>query len=333
MNMQPRLFSGSSHVQLAKDVCSELQIDLGRMHLDRFPDGETNVEILEDVRGCDVFILQSIAGQPNHYLFELLIIIDALKRSSPKSITAIIPYLGYCRQDRRNKPGVPITAKLVANVLAAAKITSLITFDLHSDQVEGFFETTVEHLHCQNLLCNAVRSLIGEECIVVAPDIGSVKIAGHMAKLLDTELAVIKKERLNSFNVSMSLIGSVHNKNVLISDDLCSTAGTLVSAANLCRQEGAKRVIAAVTHGLFVGDAIKNIESSALEYLLITDTVEPQIAFSESIKTVSVAPMISDAIKNICLTQRFYGVVATEYVYVPFKQNVRELVTLPNSRT
>ena len=300
MKKQPILFAGSSHLTLAKDVCKELKINLGRMELNQFPDGETNVQVLENVRGCDVFILQSIVGEPNHYLFELLIIIDALKRSSAKSITAIIPYLGYCRQDRKNKPGVPITAKLVANVLATAGITNLITFDLHADQVEGFFETTVDHLHCQKLLSDVAKNLIGEECTVVAPDIGSIKIAESMTKLLDTELAVIKKERLNSFEVSMTLIGDVNNKSVLITDDLCSTAGTLVAAANLCRQQGAKKIIAAVTHGLFVGDAIKKIETSALEYLLITDTIEPRGFFSNSIKSVSVAPMIAKAIKNIC---------------------------------
>lgn len=300
MKKQPFLFAGSSHLTLAKDVCKELKINLGRMDLNQFPDGETNVQVLENVRGCDVFILQSIVGEPNHYLFELLIIIDALKRSSAKSITAIIPYLGYCRQDRKNKPGVPITAKLVANVLATAGITNLITFDLHADQVEGFFETSVDHLHCQKLLSDVAKKIIGEECTVVAPDIGSIKIAESMTKLLDTELAVIKKERLNSFEVSMTLIGDVNNKSVLITDDLCSTAGTLVAAANLCRQEGAKKIIAAVTHGLFVGDAIKKIETSPLEYLLITDTIEPRGFFSNSIKSISVAPMIAKAIINIC---------------------------------
>lgn len=300
MKKQPILFAGSSHLTLAKDVCKVLKINLGRMDLNQFPDGETNVQVLENVRGCDVFILQSIVGEPNHYLFELLIIIDALKRSSAKSITAIIPYLGYCRQDRKNKPGVPITAKLVANVLATAGITNLITFDLHADQVEGFYETTVDHLHCQKLFSDIAKNLIGEECTVVAPDIGSIKIAESMAKLFDTGLAVIKKERLSSLEVSMTLIGDVNNKNVLITDDLCSTAGTLVAAANLCRQQGAKKIIAAVTHGLFVGDAVKKIETSALEYLLITDTIEPRGYFSNSIKSVSVAPMIAEAIKNIC---------------------------------
>lgn len=300
MKQQPILFAGSSHLKLAEDVCKELNISLGRMHLSQFPDGETDVQILENVRGRDVFVLQSIVIEPNHYLFELLIVIDALKRSSAKSITAIIPYLGYSRQDRKNKPGVPITAKLVANVLAAAGITNLITFDLHADQVEGFFETTVDHLHCQELLYNACKSQDRSDCVVVAPDIGSMKIAESMAKLLNTELAVIKKERLNPFEVSMTLIGDVSHKNVLITDDLCSTAGTLVAAANLCRQHGASKIMGAITHGLFVEEALTKIESSALDCLFITDTIQPRTAFPSCIKTISVAPLIAEAINNCC---------------------------------
>jgi len=300
MTKQPMLFAGSSNVELAKRVCSELEVDLGHMHLGNFPDGETQVQILEDVRGRDVFVLQSIAKQPNHYLFELLIIIDALKRSSPKSITAIIPYLGYCRQDRKNKPGVPITAKLIANILTTAGITNLITFDLHADQVEGFFETTVDHLHCDKLLSNTAQSLVGENSVVVAPDIGSVKIAENMANLLDTSIVVIKKDRLDSFNVDMTLIGEVTDMDVIITDDLCSTAGTLVAAANLCKEKGARRIIAAVTHGLFVNDALNMIESSAIEHLIITDTIEQEGVLPSSITIVSVEEMIAKTMRVIC---------------------------------
>jgi ribose-phosphate pyrophosphokinase len=300
MNKQPILFSGSSHLKLAKDVCHELNVSLGRMHLSQFPDGETDVQILENVRGRDVFVMQSIVMEPNHYLFELLMIIDALKRSFAKSITAIIPYLGYCRQDRKNKPGVPITAKLVANVFSTAGMTNLITFDLHADQIEGFFETTVDNLHCQQLLYDACKHQSGEECIIVAPDMGSMKIAENMARLLNAELAIIKKERLNPFEVNMTLIGNVSNKNVLITDDLCSTAGTLVEAVNLCKQQGAKKIMAAITHGLFVDEALSKIESSVLDYLFTTDTIQHRNTFPASIKTISVAPLIAEAIKNCC---------------------------------
>jgi ribose-phosphate pyrophosphokinase len=278
MTKYPLLFAGSSHPELANEISVELGISLGRRDLSQFPDGELSVEIQEDVRGKDVFVLQSIAADPNRYLMELLIMIDALKRASAKSIVAIIPYFGYCRQDRKNKPGVAIAAKLVANLLVTAGATHLITWDLHADQIEGFFEIPVDHLHCQKLLCETAKKLIGENCIVV-----------------------VNKQRLNFFDVKATLIGDVANKNVLIADDLCSTGGTLVAAANLCREAGAKKIIAAVTHGLFVGNAMKKIESSTLESLFVTNSTPFLDQFSKAAKidTLSIAPMIAEAIKNI----------------------------------
>lgn len=298
MNKRPLLFAGSSHVKLAQSVARALHISLGQMFLSQFPDGETHVQILEEVRGRDVFILQSMAGSPNHYLFELLIIADAVKRGSARSITAVIPYLGYCRQDRKDKPGVPITAKLVADVLSAAGITHLITCDLHADQVEGFFTITVDHLHCRNLLCETLKTMVKEPYIVVAPDIGSIKIGEKIAKLLNTELVVIKKERLSDCEVRGVLIGDVRGLNVFMIDDLCSTGATLVAAASLCKQEGCKKVLAAVTHGLFAQDAIQRIESSKLDSLLITDTVAAEYAPSLSIQSISVAPLLAAAISR-----------------------------------
>ncbi|NGX37062.1 MAG: Ribose-phosphate pyrophosphokinase, partial [Chlamydiae bacterium] len=283
-------FAGSSHPELAEEICAQLNIAQSEISLKAFPDGELSVEILEDVEGRDVFILQSLGVNPNHYLMELLIIIDALKRSSAKSITAIVPYLSYCRQDRRDRPGTPITAKLVANLLSSAGVDHLITCDLHSDQVEGFFEIPVTHLRCQKLLSDHVKKSIEENFIVVAPDIGSIKIAETMAKFLDVELAVIKKERFNSFDVEMTLIGDVANKNVLIPDDLCSTAGTLISAAKLCKEKGAKKTIATATHGLFVGNAIEKIESSNLISLIVANTIPSKIQ-SSKILSASIASM------------------------------------------
>lgn len=299
MNRQPMLFSGSSHLNLSKDICKRLNIEIGKMRLSQFPDGETDVQILEEVRGRDVYVLQSMARQPGHYLFELLIIIDALKRSSARRITAVIPYLGYCRQDRKSKPGTPITAKLVANVLTTAGIHHLITCNLHAEQVEGFFEIPVDHLQCQKILSEAAKNLIDKDCIVVAPDIGSSKIAETMAKCLGTELVIVKKERLNAFEVSPILIGSVRNKNVIITDDLCSTGGTLVATANLCREQGAKKIIGAVPHGLFAGEAIERIKASALEVLIITDTIESEILLPSFIQTTSVASLVAAAINDL----------------------------------
>ncbi len=301
MHCSPVFFTGSSHKDLALETCKELGIPLSPIALGTFPDGEISVELLQNVQGQNVFVLQSLALNPNQHLMELLIIIDALKRSSAKSITAIIPYLSYCRQDRRNKPGVPITAKLVANLLSSAGINHLITFDLHSDQVEGFFEVPVTHLRCQELLSQQIKPLIGDNSIVVAPDIGSIKIAETMAKQLHTGLAIIKKQRNSALQVEMSLIGDIKGKNVVIADDLCSTAGTLVTAAKLCRDLGAKDVIAAITHGLFVKQALEKIHSSSLSSLWITNTIPflEDISQSKKIMKISTAKMIAEAIKNL----------------------------------
>lgn len=303
MKSLPLFFSGSSHFELAKEICLELSIPLGAMDIGSFPDGEISIEVLEEVRGRDVFILQSLSIDPNRFLMELLIISDALKRACAKSITAIIPYFGYSRQDRRHKSGVPITAKLVANLLSSAGIGHLVTFDLHSDQVEGFFEIPVTHLRTQDLLVNHVKNFLGENTVVVAPDIGSVKIAEKIANRLKVELSIVKKERLNAFDVNMHLIGSVTHKNVLIVDDLCSTAGTLVSAAKLCQDLGAQIIIAAISHGLFVNQSIEKIDSSSLKFLLTTNTIPQKdtVSYSSKIQTVSIAKIIANTISQTYL--------------------------------
>ncbi len=237
MRTPPLIFCGSSHPALGKEVASLLGTHLGKLSISLFPDGETHVEVLEDVYGKDVFVLQTVALDPNHYLMELLIIIDALKRASAKSVVVIIPYFGYCRQDRKDKPGEPITAKLVANLLTSAGTTRLITLDLHARQLEGFFEIPVDHILCQEVLMESVSHKIGKERVVVAPDLGSIKIAKKMATLLRADLALIEKNRINPHDVKMTLIGDVRGKDVLIGDDMCSTAGTL-TARRLEMQRG-----------------------------------------------------------------------------------------------
>ena len=296
--MSTRLFSGSSHPDLAQRIAAELGTSLGKRLLTQFPDGELAVEIQDNVHDQDVFVVQSIAGDPNRYLVELLIMIDALKRSSAKNVGAIIPYLGYCRQDRKNKSGVAITAKLVANLLSKAGATRLITCDLHADQIEGFFEIPVDHLRCQRLLAQASQASLSDNFLVVAPDIGSVKIAEEMAKMLNTRLVIVNKQRIDSFNVTATLIGDVSGKDVLIVDDLCSTGGTLAAAIRLCRNSGAKKVAVAVTHALFVGDASGKIEECAPDALFITDTIPPNEGILTLTRTVvlSTAPLIAEAV-------------------------------------
>jgi len=296
------LFSGSSHTVLAKEVADCLGIDLGKMELHRFPDGEISLQVQENVRGRDVFVLQTVALDPNNYLMELLILIDALKRASARSINAIVPYFGYSRQDRKDKPRVPITAKLVANMLESAGVTSVLTLDLHADQIQGFFNVPVDNLHGRPLLVEAFRKFDLANSIVVAPDAGSVKLTRDFAADLGTEFAVFDKNRLSAEQVEVvTVIGDVEGKDVLLADDMCSTAGTLVSAAKACQEKGARRIYSAVTHGLFVGGAVEKIENSPIEAMLMCNTIPwtDRLSGSTKIQLVSVAPLIAKAIRCI----------------------------------
>lgn len=296
----PLLFAGSSLQSLAGEIAKLLNIPVARSSLSQFPDNEIKVEIQESVTGRDVFVLQSTGLEPNFYLMELLLMADALKRAGAKNIIAIIPYFGYSRQDRKDKQGVPITAKLIANLLDAAGVTNLITFDLHSPQIEGFFEIPVTHLHCQSLLANEVISLYGKDFTVVAPDVGSIKICKTVFGYLQTSIVVVEKQRISSNQVNMNLIGTLSSEQVLIMDDMCSTGGTLISAANLCKGFGAKKIIAAVTHGIFSGNAIQEIENSPIDALLTTNTLPTfdKFQLSSKIKISSIAPMLAEVIEG-----------------------------------
>jgi len=298
MSSSPLLFCGSSHPSLGQEVATLLGTKLGKLSINRFPDNETRVEILEDVYEKDVFVLQTIALDPNEYLMELLIIIDALKRASAKSVVVIIPYFGYCRQDRKDKSGEPITAKLVANLLTSAGTTRLITLDLHARQLEGFFEIPVDHLLCQSVLTAAAENYLSKERAVVAPDLGSIKVAKKMAIPLHADLALIEKTRISPQEVKMTLIGDVKGKDVLIGDDMCSTAGTLTAAAHKCQKGGAKKIYGAITHGLFVGEALERIEKSPFDEIFVTNTI-PQTHTSKKITTLSIAPLIANAIRQL----------------------------------
>lgn len=296
------LFAGSSHPALSQEVAQELGVKLGQIVLKEFPDGELAVEIGETVRGREVFVLQSIARDPNRYLMELLLIVDALKRSSAKSIVAILPYYGYSRQDRKDKPRVPITARLVADLLEAAGVTQVLTMDLHADQLQGFFNIPVDTLYARPLLIEALRQKTGGEVVVATPDVGSVKLARAYANQLGVDLVIVDKERVNAQQVKVTtVIGTVEGKDVLLADDVCSTASTLASAAKACREKGAKRIFAAATHGLCVGPAIERIEASPIEALFLGNTIPgtDQMASCRKIVSVSVASLIARAITCI----------------------------------
>lgn len=298
------IFAGSAHPKLAKEVAGELGVPLGKIKVDRFPDHEISVEILEDVCDKDVFVLQPTALDPNDYLMELLIIIDALKRASARRITAVIPYFGYCRQDRQDKPNVPITAKLVADLLQKAGAACIVSADLHAGQIQGFFDIPVVNLHCWPLLLGEIRKLKPKDLIVVTPDVGSIKLGRDFALQLKADLAVVNKLRLKADQVQdLQIIGDVKGKDVLLADDMCSTGATLASAAKACREKGAKRILACVMHGLFVGEAYKLISQSPIDALITTNTVPFKGPADKTVKNfhvVSAAPLFAQAIRDAC---------------------------------
>lgn len=304
-NNQLTLFSGTSHQAFAKDLADSLGIELGKVLFAPFPDGEIYVQILENVRGKDVFVVQSIARQPNYFLMELLIMIDALKRASAKSIVAVIPYFGYSRQDRKDKPRVPITAKLVADLLAKAGATRVLTMDLHAGQIQGFFDIPVDNLYARPQLVKAIEGLDLKNLVIAAPDLGAIKQARAYASSLNAEFALVDKRRITSEKVEVfAIIGDVAGKDVIFVDDMCSTGGTLVAAAQACKKAGARRIFAAVTHGLLVGEAEKLIEDSLIEKIFITDSVpeiEKESLFfkSKKVERIPIANLFCDAINCI----------------------------------
>lgn len=292
------LFAGSSHRELAQQIAESVGVQLGKLKIETFPDGEIGVHILENVRGRDVFVLQSIARHPNLYLMELLILVDALKRASARSIVAVIPYFGYARQDRKGKEREPITAKLVADLLERAGVTRVLTMDLHTEQIQGFFDHPVDNLYARPLLVEAIKELRLKECVVVTPDVGSVKMARDFAESLHVDYAIVDKRRVNAKHVEAhALIGDVKDRDVLLVDDICSTGETLKIAARVCKSAGAKGVFAAVTHGLMVGSAF---EESAIEKMLISNTVPlPSEISRKRLQIVSIAPLFAKAIESI----------------------------------
>ena len=253
-----KIYSGNSNPALAKAICQYIGINLGRCNVSQFPDGETFVKIDENVRGSDVFVIQSTCPPANHYLMELFIMIDALRRASAARITAVIPFYGYARQDRKDQPRVPITAKLVANLLIAAGANRVLTMDLHAQQIQGFFDIPVDHLYASPVQLDYIRSLELENLTVVSPDAGGIKRAHDIATILDRPLAIVSKQRKSAQDVeATTLIGEVNGMNILLVDDLTETAGTLTSAAGLLKRRGAKKIYACVSHALLNAQVIE----------------------------------------------------------------------------
>jgi ribose-phosphate pyrophosphokinase len=297
-----KLFTGNSNPDLATQVAAYLGRELGRAEVGTFSDGEVHVEICENVRGTDCFVLQSTSAPANTHLMELLIMIDALRRSSARRITAVIPYYGYARQDRKVAPRVPISAKLVADLVSTAGTDRVLCIDLHAGQLQGFFNIPVDNLFATPVLLDAIRSRYQGPLTIVSPDAGGVERSRAYAKRLGAQLAMVDKRREGP-NVSevMNIVGDVQGRTCVIVDDIVDTAGTLTQAAHALRREGAVRVTAAVTHPVLSGPAIKRIEESALEELVVTDTIQLRDDAREcrKLRPVSIAPLLGEAIRRI----------------------------------
>jgi len=290
------LFAGSSHEGLAAEVGKALGVPLGKIQVETFPDGEIGVQILENVRGKDVFVLQSPARRPNHYLMELLVMVDAFKRASARSIVAVLPYFPYARQDRKDKGRVPITAKLVADLLEKAGVTRVLTMDLHTEQIQGFFNIPVDNLHARPLLVREVQALKLKNLVVVSPDVGSNRMARKFAEDLKADLAIVDKRRVSSERVEVNaLIGDVKGKRAVLVDDICSTGGTLATAAKVCKDEGAPIVYAALSHGIFVGDRLP----VGVDRVFTTDSVPQSEALKDKVCAVSIASYVAEAIECV----------------------------------
>ncbi len=295
-----KIFSGNSNPELASAICDSIGAPLGKCTVASFPDGETFVKIDENVRGEDCFVVQSTSNPTNHHLMEMFIMMDALRRASASRITAVLPFYGYARQDRKDQPRVPITAKLVANLLVAAGANRILTMDLHAQQIQGFFDIPVDHLYAAPVIYEYLHKKSVQNLVVVSPDVGGIKMAYAYAQQLDAELAIVAKRRKSPTETeATAVIGDIAGKNVLLVDDLTETAGTLVNAAALLKARGAERIFACVSHTLLNDLGIDRLRKSSIDELITTDTVRRSAIDGVNITTLSVAGLLGEAIKRI----------------------------------
>lgn len=297
-----KIFGGRAHPALTKEICAYLNLPMGKLTAFDFSDGETFVQLEENVRGTDVFIIQPTCPPVNQNLMELLILVDAFRRASARRITAVLPYYGYGRQDKKDKPRVPITAKLVAELIQRSGVDRLLTMDLHAAQLSGFFDVPVDHLFAAPVLLKAIRQLDISDLVIVSPDAGGVARARAIAKRLEVDLAIVDKRRVaTNESEILKVIGEVDGRDVLILDDIFDTAGTLVKTAASLKTEGANRVLAVGIHGILSGPALKRISDSCLELAFVTNTtpVDSLLEHCDKLRSLSVAPLLGEAIRRI----------------------------------
>jgi len=297
-----KIFAGNSNIPLAEEICGHLDIPLGKAAVETFSDGESRVEVKENVRGGDVFVIQSICAPGNNHLMELLLMLDAFKRASAKRITAVIPYYGYARQDRKVAPRVPISAKLVADLITTAGASRILTMDLHSGQIQGFFNIPVDNLYATPVLIQHLKQRLNhQEVTIVSPDAGGVERARDFATRLNASLAIIDKRRSGPNVVAeMNIIGEVKGQVAVLLDDIVDTAGTLTMAAEALEREGARKIIGCCTHPVLSGPAIQKINGSPLEQLVVTNSIplRPDAQKCKKISALSVAHLIGEAIRR-----------------------------------
>ncbi len=302
MNNDIKIFSGSSNPALAQKICDYLGIPVGSAKIEKFPDGEKIIKCEDDVRGRDCFVVQSGCDPVDEHIVELLIFLDCLKRASAKRVTAVLPYFGYARQDRKDEGRVPITAKLISNLITTAGADRVLAMDLHAAQLQGFFDIPVDHLFAEPVLTKYFITKKFTNLAVVSPDVGNIKRAARYVEHLNGELAIIHKRRLSSKEVQCgAIIGNVAGKDVVMCDDIISTAGTMCSAARLVKEHGANKVYIGATHGLFADKAVEKIKNSPIDEIVVTDTIplKPEARQLGNIKVLTVSNILGEAIKRI----------------------------------
>jgi ribose-phosphate pyrophosphokinase len=295
-----RVFTGTAHPKLAHDICSHMGVPLGAASMPRFPDGEINLKVECDVRGADVYVVQPTCPPVHENLFELLSFADCLRRASADRITAVIPYYGYARKDRKDEGRVPINAKLVANLLVASGYTRVVAIDLHAAQIQGFFDIPVDHLYARPVMLERVRQLGADQPIVVSPDVGGVKLARAYAKDLECDLAIIDKRRISGEQTMIEhVIGDVRGRDVVLVDDMVSTGGSIVDAARIVKQKGANAVFIVATHAVLAGKAVERQNNAEVEKILFADTIPLPTAKIARLEVVSIAQLLARAIDRI----------------------------------
>jgi ribose-phosphate pyrophosphokinase len=300
INHPPQIFSGSANVELASKIAAYLGVSLGKATVSSFPDGETFVKINENIRGRDIYIVQPTCPPTNHHIMELLIMIDAARRASAARVTAVIPFYGYARQDRKDQPRVPITAKLVANLLVASGANRILTMDLHAQQIQGFFDIPVDHLYGAPILYDYLSKKDLSNLVVVSPDVGGMKMASAYSQMLNAGLAIVVKRRVSAISIEPQfIVGEVKGKDVLLVDDITETAGTLTGAAKILREAGARKIYAGVSHSVLNELAVKRLQESVLDELITTNSTPVRQIEGFKITVLDVSPLLGEAIKRI----------------------------------